>query len=49
MKEALKNFLFVLENDKKIRMNRLNKNVLKLELEKKKSALSYMVILLIKI
>ena len=37
MKEALKNFLFVLENDKKIRMNRLNKNALKLELEKKKS------------
>ena len=37
MKEDKKNFLYVLENDKKIRMNRLNKNALKLELEKKKS------------
>ena len=37
LKEALKNFLYVLENDKKIRMNKLNKVALKLEMEKKKS------------
>ena len=36
LKEALKNFLFSLENDKKLRMNKLNKKILKKEMEKKK-------------
>ena len=37
LKDSLKNFLFVLENDKKIRMNKLNKKILKTEMENKKS------------
>ena len=36
LKEKLKNFLFALENDKKIRMNNLNKIILKKQIEKKK-------------
>ena len=37
LKVSLKNFLFKLENDKKIRMNKLNKKILKTEMENKKA------------
>lgn len=36
LRETLKNFLFVLENDKKKRMNKLNKNLLYQQIEDKK-------------
>ena len=37
LREQLKNFLYVLENDKKIRMNKLNKEMLQKKLENKKT------------
>ena len=37
LKEEFKNFLYVLENDKKIRMNKLNKEMLQKELDNKKA------------
>ena len=37
LKEQLKNFLYILENDKKIRMNKLNKEMLQKKLENKKT------------
>ena len=40
LKETLKNFLFKLENDKKLRMNKINKDILKKELEEKKAKAS---------
>lgn len=40
LKEALRNFLFKLENDKKLRMNKINKDILKKQLEEKKAKAS---------
>ena len=37
LKEEFKNFLFILENDKKIRMNKLNKEMLQKEMDNKKA------------